>query len=95
MQHEGESPLPHFVGQYRRHVGIGIAGMDHERQTGIARGGNVGAKPLRLRVARGFVVEVIEASLADRNDLGMAGEFFKITYSYVQFLMRIMRMRAD
>ena len=43
MQHGGESALPRFLLQDARHVGVGLARMDDERQTGFARSGDVGA----------------------------------------------------
>ena len=72
MQHGREGALPRFFLQNPRHVVVGLARMDHERQAGLARGRDMGAKALLLRVARGVVVVIIEPGFADGDDLRMA-----------------------
>ena len=45
MQDGRESPLLHFALQDRRKIGVRLARMDHERQAGSSRRGNVSQKP--------------------------------------------------
>ena len=52
MQHGREGALPRFLAQDFRHVVVGLAGMDHQRQAGLAGGRDMGAEALLLRVAR-------------------------------------------
>ena len=49
MQHGGEGPLPRFLLQDPRHVLVGLARMDDQRQPGFARGRDMGAEALLLR----------------------------------------------
>ena len=72
MQHGREGALPRFLLQDPRHVVVGVARMDDQRQPGRARRGDVGAEALLLRVARAVVVVIVEPGLADRDHLGMA-----------------------
>ncbi len=72
MQHRREGALPGFLLQDRRHVVVGLARMDDQRQTGFARRGDVPAEARLLHVARARVVEVVESGLADRHHLGVA-----------------------
>ena len=71
MQHGGEGALPRFFFEDARGIVVGLAGMDDERQAGLARGGDMGAKSALLRLARRVVVVVIEPGFADRHDFGM------------------------
>ena len=96
MQHGREGALPGFLFENPRRVGVGIARMDHERQAGLARRGDMGAKAALLRVARAAVVVVVEPGFADaRRPLGCARARDKIGRGDVRFLVRVMRMRAD
>ena len=52
VQHGREGALPGLLLQDARHVVVGLAGMDHQRQAGRARGRDMGAETLLLRVAR-------------------------------------------
>ena len=73
MQHGREGALPGFlVAGFSRDVVVGLAGVDHQRQAGLAGGRDMGAEALLLRVARRVVVVVVEPRLADRHHLGMA-----------------------
>ncbi len=67
----GKAPFPVSSSRIARHVVVGLARMDHQRQAGLARGGDVGAEALLLRVARAVVVVIVEPGLADRHHLGM------------------------
>ena len=95
MQDEGEGPLPRLLFQDRGHVVVGRARVDDQRQPGFARGGNVGAEALRLRLARGVVVMIVEAGLADRHHLRVGGKAHQLGRGDVQFFRRIVRMGAD
>ncbi len=69
--------------------------MYDERQSGCSRCRDMPPQAHRLRVARRVVVKIIQPRLADRDDLGMGGEPNEIVGRHVQFLIGIMRMRAD
>ena len=71
MQHGREDALPCFLFEDARHIVVGVARMDDQRQTGFARRRDVAAKAALLRVARRVIVVVVEAGLADRHDFGM------------------------
>src|SRR3712207_5747729 len=53
---------------------IRLPGMDDQWQVGGAGSPDVPAKALLLRLARGLVIEVVEARLADADDPRMVGE---------------------
>ncbi len=74
MEEGAEPPLPHFVAQDRRHVGVGVARMDDERQVELAGKRDVSAKDPLSDVARRAVIVIIEARLADPHAFGMFGE---------------------
>ena len=71
MQHGREGALPGFLGQDPRHVVVGLARMDDQRQPGFTCRGNMLAQALLLRRARRGVIMIIEAGFADRHDLRM------------------------
>jgi hypothetical protein len=50
------------------------------------------AETLRLRRARAQVIMVIQPRFANANHLGVLGKFNKIGNSYIQLLMRMVRM---
>ena len=54
-------------------VVLGVAGVDDQRQAGLARGVDMRLEPLALRLAVGLVVIIIEAALADRDHTRMCG----------------------
>ena len=95
MQHGGEGALPCFLFEDARHVVIGVARMDHQRQPGFARRRDVIAKTALLRLARRVVVVVVEAGLADRHDFGMPRARDQIARGHMQFLVGIVRMGPD
>ena len=70
MQHGREGALPGFLFEDARGVGVGLARMDDQRQSGLARRRDMGAKAALLRLARRVVVMIIEAGLAERHDFG-------------------------
>jgi hypothetical protein len=77
------------------HIAVGIARMDDQRQTRLARCGDMGAKTLRLRIARRMIVEIVEPGLADRHHFGMSGQPDKVLDSHVQLFSGVVRMGAD
>ena len=72
-----------------------LARMDHQRQAGLARGGDMGAEALRLRVARRLVVVIVEPGLADRHHLRMRRQPHQFVGRHVELFGGIVRMRAD
>ncbi len=74
-----------FLGQDCRHVVIGVAGVDDQRQAGLARGLDVDAQALLLHgLALGGVV-VVEAGFADADELRVAGEGDKLVHRGQRF----------
>ena len=71
MQHRREGALPCFFFENARGVVVGLARMDDQRQAGLARGRDMGAKAALLRLARRVVVVIIEPGLAERHDFGL------------------------
>ena len=74
MKQGAEPPLPHFVSQDCRHVGVGVAGMDHERQVKLASKRDMPPKDPLSNIARCAVVVIIETRLADPDAFWMLGE---------------------
>ena len=95
MQHGREGALPAFFLQNARHVVIGLARMDHQRQAGLARRRDMGAKALFLRVARAVVVVIVEPGLADRHHFRMPRDAGELIAADVELFMGVVRMRAD
>ena len=96
MQDEGESPLPCFLRQDRRHVLVGAAAVDDERQLRPARSLDVPAKARLLVFGLLRVVEIIEACLADRDDLLVAfSQPHQLVGGDVQLFGSIVRMCSD
>ena len=69
--------------------------MDDERQSGLARGGDMRAEALLLHVARAVVVMIVEPRLADRHHLGMTRDLDQFLDHDIGLLGGIVRMRAD
>ena len=63
----GKAPLLHLLGEDRGGVVLGIAGVDDERQTGLARYRDMRAEQRLLHRAVGLVVVVVEPGFADRR----------------------------
>ncbi len=95
MQHRAERSLGHFVFEDAAAILVGVAGMDHQRQAGRARGGDMGAKAALLRFARAVLVEIIQPRLAQRHDLRMPGQLDQFVGGNAVFLVGVMRMGAD
>ncbi len=85
---KGKAPS-RFLGQDRRHVLVGAAAMDDQRQLRFARCGDVAPQPglLVLRLLR--VVEIVETGFADRDDLLMGiGQPHEIVRLDIEFVVR-------
>src|SRR5262249_48315253 len=95
MEHRGKGALPGFLREDARHVGVGLATMNDQRQAGLARSRDVRAQPLFLRVARAEVIMIVEPRLPDRDHLVMLRSLDQLGGGNIQFLMRVMWMRAD
>ena len=94
MEDKGESPLPCLVLQNSRYVLVGVAGMDDQRQAGLPRGGNVATEAGGLCPGVALIV-IVEANLADRNAARVLRQPDQVIGLDMQFLMRVVRMRAD
>src|ERR1700722_14796030 len=95
MEQRAEPPLPHFIGQDCRHVGVGVARMDHKREVKLPSKRNVAPKDSLSDIARCAVIVIIEARLADPNAFGMSGEGAHGVEILRVLAARLMRMRAD
>src|ERR1700726_3388441 len=89
MQHGGEGALPCFLFEDARHVVVGVARMDDQRQPGFARRRDMAAKAALLRLARRVVVVIVEAGLADGHYLGMPRARDQVARRHMQFLMGV------
>ena len=74
---------------------VGIAGVDDQRQAGLARRRDMGAEALGLLVARAVLVVEVEPGLADADDLGMARRLDQAVGRALPLLLRLVRMDAD
>ena len=69
MQHGREGTPPRFFLEDARRVVVGVAGVNHQRQAGFARGRDMGAETALLRVAWRIIVMIVESGFAERDDL--------------------------
>ena len=69
MQHRRKRALGVLVFENCERVGVGVAGVNFERQSGFARRGDVIAKAFGLRGGRRVLVEIVEPRFADGHDL--------------------------
>ena len=95
MQHGREGALPGLLLENARHVVVGLARMDDQRQSGRARRGDVIAEAALLRVARAVVVVIVEPGLPDRHHLGMTRARDQLVDRDVELLVGVVRMGAD
>ncbi len=95
MQHRLEAAPPHLVAQDRRHVGVGVARMDDQRQAGLARRRDVGAEHAVGHVARRRVVVVVEPRLADADAFRVARQRHQPLHRHVRLLGGLQRVGAD
>src|SRR4029079_15064151 len=75
-------------------VVVGLAGMDHQRQSRRPRRGDMRAKAAFLGFARAVLVEIIEPRLPQRHGLRMPGQFDQLAGGNAIFLIGMMRMGA-
>src|SRR5438552_11692776 len=95
MQNEGEGTLPYLVLEDRRHVVVSVTRMDDQWQAGSARGGDVSAEALRLRLTWRAAIEIVEPGFADRHHLGMAGKPHQLVGGHVELFRRLVWMSPD
>ena len=95
MQDEGKGTLPCLLTQDLRHVGIGVTGMNYQRQSGRTRCGNMDAKASGLLVAGRLVIEIIKTGFADCHDLGMICKPEQLVQRHILLVMCIVRMGAN
>src|SRR6185437_14662887 len=84
-----------FLGQNTRRLGIGVAGVDDERQAGLARRAAMGAEQRLLLGPRAVLVIEIEPALADPHHLGMLRQRNEPGNAWVRLRGRLMRVDAD
>ena len=77
-----------------RHVVVGFARMDDQRQPGLARRRDVAAEAGLLGVARAEIVVIVEPGLADGDHLGVAAARDQVLDGEVELLMCVVRMRS-
>ena len=96
VQEEGEvSPGIAFILQDCRDVVVGVAGMDGQRHAGQPGGADMGAEILLLHVARGAVVEVVQAGFADADDLRVVRHLGQGFRRRDRRFRGVVRMHAD
>ena len=95
MDDAGIGALPHFLAQDRGGIVLGIAGVDDDRQPGLARGGDMRAEARLLPVAVAMVVIIIEPALADADDARMRGALDQLGGVDIGMLVGLVRMDAD
>ena len=84
-----------FLGQDGNRLGVGVAAVDDERQSGADRRARMNAKRGFLVGARAVVVVEVEPGFADADHLGMAGEA-RYPFRPLPFLRRgFMGMGSD
>ena len=64
MQHRAEGPLRHLVFEDAGAIRVRVARVDHQRQPGDARRGDVRAKAAGLCLRRAVFVEIVQPGLA-------------------------------
>ena len=92
MKHGSEGTAVHLVAQDRRHIGVGLAGVDHQRQPRCPRGRDMGPEDGRRDLARDLVVVVVEPRFADPDAFRMARQGHEPFRRNIGFLGRLMGM---
>ena len=69
--------------------------MDHQRQAGFTRGGDVLAEHCRLNLARAEVIVEIQAAFADPHHLGPLRQFDQGRRRQVRRILGLVRMDPD
>src|SRR5665213_3738572 len=94
MEHERKSPTRRFVFEDARNVLIGVARMDHQRQAGFARSGDVPPETGSLRRVVALIV-IVEADLPDGDAAWVRTQPHELGSRDFRLFMRVVRMRAD
>ena len=96
MQQRAERPLPHLLAQDRRHVVVGVAGVDDQRQAS-SRASAIWARKTRCGdVARRVIIMIVEPRLADADAFADARRSSRIARRRPPAPHAAsMRMRAD
>src|SRR5258708_11712828 len=84
-----------FLGEDRGRLGIGVAGMDDERQAGLARRRAMRAEERFLPRPRAVLVIEIEPGLADPHHLLMLRQRNEPGDAWVFLARRLVRVDAD
>src|SRR4051794_40542011 len=95
MESGAERTLAHLFREDRDHVLIGIAGMDHQGQSGLARRGDMGAEDLPLNVPWALVVMIVEAGLADSDAARVLRELDQLLGGHIRLIGGVVRMGTD
>ena len=95
MDQAGEGALGVFLLEDVAGLAVGVAGMDDQRQAGLARRRDMGAEALGLLGARAVLVVEVEPGLADADDLGMARGLDQAVGRALPLLLGLVRMDAD
>src|SRR6185437_12725957 len=84
-----------FLGEDLRRLEIGVAGVDDERQAGLARRPAMGAEQRLLPRPRAVLIIEIEPGLADPHHLLMLRQRNEPGDAWVRLGRRLVRMDAD
>ena len=71
MEHSGDAAFPDRLVQDVGSVILGVTGVNHERQAGLASGLDVRLKALALRSPLRIVVMIVEPAFADGDHTRM------------------------
>src|SRR5580658_2887366 len=94
MQHRLELAHGDLLPEDRGDVVVRVARVDHERQSQLARHGDLAAKHARCDVTRSVIVVIVETRLADADAFGMRGEGANRYGVDLRLLGHLMRMSA-
>jgi hypothetical protein len=90
-----ERPLGVLLFEDVAHDLVRLAGVDHQRQAGLARRRHMGAEHVGLHLARAEVVVEVETRLADADDLGTACQLDQALGRQVDVILGLVRVGAD
>src|SRR4051794_25259012 len=95
MDDSREGPLPHLLLEDGGGVLLGIAGVDDDRQPGLACRGDMGPEARALPLAVAMVVIIIEAALADPDHPRMRRALRQQACVDVRMPVGLVRMDSD
>ena len=84
-----------LAGEHGHRVVVGRARVDDQRQADFAGQADLGDERTHLRFGSGVLAEVVQAALADRDDLGMVGKSTDPFVIPARELVGIVRVDAD